>query len=59
MIHFFSSFHSTIITTISIVFHFPYGDTIPKQVCNLYDFHDGDMLSIEAIANNELRLRKN
>ena len=32
--------------------------TIPKQVCDLYDFHDGDMLFIEPIGVGELRLRK-
>ena len=32
--------------------------TIPKQVCDLYGFHDGDMLSIEPIGVGELRIRK-
>ena len=32
--------------------------TIPKQVCDLYSFKDGDMLSIEPIGVGELRLRK-
>jgi len=32
--------------------------TIPKQVCDLYDFKPNDMFSIEPIGNNELRLRK-
>ena len=32
--------------------------TIPKQVCDLYNFHAGDKMSIEPIGNNELRLRK-
>ena len=32
--------------------------TIPKQVCDLYGFKDGDMLGIEPIGVGELRLRK-
>jgi antitoxin component of MazEF toxin-antitoxin module len=32
--------------------------TIPKQVCNLYGFKDGDMIEILHIGANELRLRK-
>lgn len=32
--------------------------TIPKQVCDLYGFRNGDMLSIEPIGVGELRLRK-
>ena len=32
--------------------------TIPKQVCDLYGFKNGDMLSIEPIGVGELRLRK-
>jgi len=32
--------------------------TIPKQVCDLYGFKAGDMLSIEPIGVGELRLRK-
>ncbi len=32
--------------------------TIPKQVCDLYNFKAGDMLSIEPIGVGELRLRK-
>ena len=32
--------------------------TIPKQICDLYDFRNGDMLSIEPIGIGELRLRK-
>ena len=30
--------------------------TIPKQVCDLYGFKDGDMLNIEPIGVGELRL---
>ena len=32
--------------------------TIPKQVCDLYGFKDGDMFSIEPIGVSELKLRK-
>jgi hypothetical protein len=32
--------------------------TIPKQVCDLYGFKDGDTMSIEPIGVGELRLRK-
>ena len=32
--------------------------TIPRQVCDLYGFKDGDMMSIEPIGLGELRLRK-
>ena len=32
--------------------------TIPKQVCELYGFKEGDYLSIETIGIGELRLRK-
>ncbi len=32
--------------------------TIPKQVCDLYGFKNGDMLNIEPIGVGELRLRK-
>ena len=32
--------------------------TIPKQVCDLYDFKPNDKFSIEPIGNSELRLRK-
>ena len=32
--------------------------TIPKQVCDLYNFSPGDNFSIEPIGNNELRIRK-
>lgn len=32
--------------------------TIPKQVCDLYNFKNGDMLSIEPIGFGELRFRK-
>ena len=32
--------------------------TIPKQVCDLYQFKPNDTFSIEPIGNNELRLRK-
>jgi bifunctional DNA-binding transcriptional regulator/antitoxin component of YhaV-PrlF toxin-antitoxin module len=32
--------------------------TIPKQVCDLYNFKPSDKFSIEPIGNNELRLRK-
>ena len=32
--------------------------TIPKQVCDLYNFRDGDIMSIEPIGIGELRLRK-
>ena len=32
--------------------------TIPKQVCDLYNFHNGDTMSIEPIGVGELRLRK-
>lgn len=30
--------------------------TIPKQVCDLYNYHPGDNFSIEPIGNGELRL---
>ena len=32
--------------------------TIPKQVCDLYNFKAGDNISIEPIGIGELRLRK-
>ncbi|GAH91575.1 unnamed protein product, partial [marine sediment metagenome] len=32
--------------------------TIPKQVCDLYNFRNGDIMSIEPIGVGELRLRK-
>ena len=32
--------------------------TIPKQVCDLYSFKDGDIMEILSIGANELRLRK-
>jgi len=32
--------------------------TIPKQVCDLYGFKNGDKISIEPIGVGELRLRK-
>ncbi len=32
--------------------------TIPKQVCDLYGFRIGDIMSIEPIGVGELRLRK-
>ena len=32
--------------------------TIPKQVCDLYGFHDGDEMIIEPIGFNELKLKK-
>ena len=32
--------------------------TIPKQVCDLYGFRNGDRIKIEPIGANELRLRK-
>jgi len=32
--------------------------TIPKQVCDLYGFKNGDKISIEPIGIGELRLRK-
>jgi hypothetical protein len=32
--------------------------TIPKQVCDLYGFRDGDMMEILPIGANELRVRK-
>ncbi len=32
--------------------------TIPKQVCDLYQFKPNDKFSIEPIGNGELRLRK-
>ena len=32
--------------------------SIPKQVCDLYNFKPNDKLSIEPIGNNELRIRK-
>lgn len=32
--------------------------TIPKQVCDLYGFKNGDMIEILPIGANELRLRK-
>jgi bifunctional DNA-binding transcriptional regulator/antitoxin component of YhaV-PrlF toxin-antitoxin module len=32
--------------------------TIPKQVCDLYNFKNGDMLTIEPIGPGELRLKK-
>ena len=32
--------------------------TIPKQVCDLYNFKNGDMIDIEPMGINELRLKK-
>lgn len=32
--------------------------TIPKQICDLYNMKNGDMLIIEPIGVGELRLRK-
>lgn len=32
--------------------------TIPKHVCDLYGFKNGDKMSIEPIGVGELRLRK-
>ncbi len=32
--------------------------TLPKQVCDLYNFKPGDRLNIEPIGAGELRLRK-
>ena len=32
--------------------------TIPKQVCDLYNFRKNDLFSIEPIGVGELRLRK-
>lgn len=32
--------------------------TIPKQVCDLYNFQYGDEMKIEPIGNGELRIRK-
>ena len=32
--------------------------TIPKQVCDLYNFKNGDIMSIEHIGFGELRLKK-
>ncbi len=32
--------------------------TIPKQVCDLYNFKPNDHFSIEPIGNGELRIRK-
>ena len=32
--------------------------TIPKQVCDLYNFKPNDKFNIEPVGNNELRLRK-
>ena len=32
--------------------------TIPKQVCDLYNFQPGDRMAIEPIGADELRLRK-
>lgn len=32
--------------------------TIPKQVCDLYNFQPNDKFSIEPIGNGELRLKK-
>ncbi len=32
--------------------------TIPKQVCDLYSFKPGDLIEIEPLTINELRLRK-
>lgn len=32
--------------------------TIPKQVCDLFGFQNGDKMSIEPIGVGELRLRK-
>ena len=32
--------------------------TIPKQVCDLYNFKPNDKFSIEPIGNNELRIKK-
>ena len=32
--------------------------TIPKQVCDLYGFKSGDILELEPMGINELRLKK-
>lgn len=32
--------------------------TIPKQICDLYHFENGDMMEIEPIGIGELRLKK-
>jgi len=32
--------------------------TIPKQVCDLYNFRDGDIMQIEPIGFGELKLKK-
>ena len=32
--------------------------TIPRQICDLYGFKNGDMITIEPIGVGELRLRK-
>ena len=32
--------------------------TIPKQVCELYNFRDGDTMQIEPIGVGELRIKK-
>jgi bifunctional DNA-binding transcriptional regulator/antitoxin component of YhaV-PrlF toxin-antitoxin module len=32
--------------------------TIPKQICDIYNMKNGDMLSIESIGYGELRLKK-
>ena len=32
--------------------------TIPKQVCDFYDFKPGDNFKLEPIGANELRIRK-
>jgi hypothetical protein len=32
--------------------------TIPKQICDLYDFKLGDNFKLESIGANELRFRK-
>lgn len=32
--------------------------TIPKQVCDLYSFSDGDIMEIEPIGVGELRIKK-
>ena len=32
--------------------------TLPKQVCDLYNFHAGDKINIEPFGIGELRLRK-
>jgi len=33
--------------------------TLPKQICDLYNIKNGDMLTIEPIGIGEFRLKKN